>query len=263
MFHKITPTKNKIPVLISSPHAGFEYPLSEQPNPNPEYLHDKIDCDYEVHKVLMPMLDSGATILYSKYSRYLIDLNRDPVHSKPLYDDGRLALGLIPEKTFLGKDIYPIKIENDIKSERTQKYHTPYHSEIQKFIESSKKEFGRAIVIELHSIYPNLDLLYPEPLPDITMGTHHQKSLEPRLHQSLMNALDGIDLNIAWNKPFAGGFITRNYHDITNKVYTLQFEINKNLYLGESKEVDSKKLLKLQSQLIPKLQDWLDTACCD
>ena len=146
MFHKINPTKKRIPVLISSPHAGFEYPIEEDPNPNPEYIDDKMDCDHEVHQVLMPLLSSGATILYSKYSRYLIDLNRDPVNHKPLYDDGRLALGLIPEKTFLGKDIYPSKITEETKSKRTKKYHSPYHQEIKNFISSSKKEFEKAFV---------------------------------------------------------------------------------------------------------------------
>ena len=109
--------------MISSPHAGYEYPLEEHPNPNPEYINDIVDCDHEVQQVLMPLQSFGATILYSKYSRYLIDLNRDPQNSKPLYDDGRLALGLIPEKTFLGKDIYPSKINDETKSKRIQKYH--------------------------------------------------------------------------------------------------------------------------------------------
>ena len=44
-------------------------------------------------------------MIHAKYSRLVIDLNRNP-ESKPLYTDGRIITELVPKTDFLGDDIY-------------------------------------------------------------------------------------------------------------------------------------------------------------
>jgi N-formylglutamate deformylase len=47
----------------------------------------------------------GITIIHAVYSRWVIDLNRDP-DSKPLYTDGRIITPLCPTTDFFGTPIY-------------------------------------------------------------------------------------------------------------------------------------------------------------
>ena len=47
----------------------------------------------------------GITTIVPYYSRWVIDLNREP-NNKSLYSDGRIITSLCPTTNFLGQDIY-------------------------------------------------------------------------------------------------------------------------------------------------------------
>src|SRR5688500_10726528 len=104
-FSVISPSAKKIPMLISVPHCGTAFPDELKDQYKAEFIKDPDDTDWFVDKLYDFASDLGMTMISAEYSRWVIDLNRDP-ESKPLYTDGRIITGLCPTTNFLGENIY-------------------------------------------------------------------------------------------------------------------------------------------------------------
>ncbi len=130
MNYTIHPAKGtEVPILISVPHCGIEFPdeLKDQYNPDPITAPD--DTDWFVNQLYDFAPSMGMTLIAAKYSRWVIDLNRDP-QSKPLYTDGRIITALCPTTTFLGEPLYRDErkeIDQQEINRRLDSYYWPYH----------------------------------------------------------------------------------------------------------------------------------------
>ena len=104
-YYITEPKAQKIPFVLSIPHRGTEFPDELKENYVPELVEVLDDTDWDLEKLYDFASELGITTIYAKYSRWVIDLNREP-ESKPLYTDGRLITELCPTTTFLGENIY-------------------------------------------------------------------------------------------------------------------------------------------------------------
>jgi len=86
---------NEVPILISIPHCGTEFPEELKEQYNPKLIKAPDDTDWFVQQLYDFAPSMGMTMVSAKYSRWVIDLNRDP-QSKPLYTDGRIITALCP-----------------------------------------------------------------------------------------------------------------------------------------------------------------------
>ena len=66
-------------------------------------------------------------------------------------------------------------------------------------------------------------------------GNNFGKSCSIELLNYFKNNLKDFGLNVEINKPYAGGFITRNYGNPSKGTETIQIEINRKLYMNEDK----------------------------
>ena len=98
------PTAIHTPILISVPHCGIQFPDEVRNQFNPELIKAPDDTDWFVDHLYDFAPSLGMTMISAVYSRWVIDLNRDP-QSKPLYADGRIITELCPTTTFLGESI--------------------------------------------------------------------------------------------------------------------------------------------------------------
>ena len=124
---------NEVPILISVPHCGTEFPDELKDQYNPELIKAPDDTDWFVHQLYDFAPAMGMTMIAAKYSRWVIDLNRDP-QSKPLYTDGRIITALCPSTTFLGEPLYNDKrtdVDAGEVNRRLEKYYWPYHNQIE------------------------------------------------------------------------------------------------------------------------------------
>src|SRR3712207_430138 len=85
----------KVPIILSVPHSGTEFPEELKAQYRPEMIEQPDDTDWFVHDLYNFAPELGITVIHAKYSRWVIDLNRDPT-SEPLYNDGRIITGLTP-----------------------------------------------------------------------------------------------------------------------------------------------------------------------
>ena len=104
----------RVPVILSVPHSGVEFPEELKSLYRPEMAAQPDDTDWFVHDLYDFAPELGITVIHARYSRWVVDLNRDP-DNEPLYNDGRIITGLTPSTDFLGNEIYVDKkyIPND------------------------------------------------------------------------------------------------------------------------------------------------------
>lgn len=122
-FYIIEPKVKKVPLILSVPHCGTDFPAELIGDYKAEMASKPDDTDWFVQDLYNFASEFGVTIIYAKYSRWVIDLNRDP-ESKPLYNDGRIITGLTTTTDFFGNDIYisEDKIPNEEEIKRNENY---------------------------------------------------------------------------------------------------------------------------------------------
>src|SRR3989344_3106732 len=90
-----------LPILLSAPHVGVEFPPEIRAKLLPECAAWPIDTDWFVHDLYDFVSELGITMIHARYSRHVVDLTR-PADSTPLYSDGRRETGVVPITTFDG-----------------------------------------------------------------------------------------------------------------------------------------------------------------
>jgi len=250
------------PILISVPHCGVEFPEEIRHKINSALLPPD-DTDFFVHKLYDFATDLGITIIHSNYSRWVIDLNRDP-ESKPLYSDGRIITGLVPVTDFAGRSLYKGAVPDEKEiAKRLTEYYWPYHEEIRKKLKEMRTKFDHVLLFDAHSIRKSVPTININPFPDLILGDNDYQSASESVIKAALEVLNTGNHSVTHNTPFKGGFITRNFGNPENGVHGLQLEMAKINYMDdEEKEYDTgrademRKLLnKLFLKLIKSLEE--------
>jgi len=237
MNYTIHPAQGtEVPILISVPHCGTDFPdeLKDQYNSNLIALPD--DTDWFVHQLYDFAPAMGMTMIAAKYSRWVIDLNRDP-QSKPLYTDGRIITALCPTTTFLGEPLYldeRKEIDTTEVDRRLEKCYRPYHRQVEENIIRLKKKFGKVLLWDCHSIRQVVPTIQKEKFPDLILGDADGTSASPGLIETTLSVLDHGAYSVNHNHPFKGGFITRYFGKPSENVHALQLEMTKVNYMDDS-----------------------------
>jgi N-formylglutamate deformylase len=253
MNYTITPAQgSEVPILISVPHCGTEFPDELKDQYNPELIKAPDDTDWFVHQLYDFAPAMGMTMIAAKYSRWVIDLNRDP-QSKPLYTDGRIITALCPTTTFLGEPLYRDK-RNEINSEevnrRLEKYYWPYHKQLEENLIRLKKKFGKVLLWDCHSIRQIVTTIQKEKFPDMILGDADGTSASIGLIETALTNLDHSGCTVNHNHPFKGGFITRNFGRPSENIHALQLEMTKVNYMDDSEsKLDQPRADKMRSLL--------------
>ncbi len=249
-----TLVKGRIPLLISMPHNGEDLP---------EYIANDMtkqgkqvsDTDWHKDKLYAFAKALGAYIIMPKYSRYVIDLNRDP-EGVDLYP-GANSTELCPTTAF---DLSPLYLEgkmpNDAEiSHRISTYWQPYHQALKTTLDAMQAEFGKAVLLEAHSILSEVPRFFEGQLPDFNFGTANGTSCAPELLTALQE-LDYSPYSMISNGRFKGGFITREYGQPEKNIHAVQLELSQRTYMSEPSPEYNKALA---AEVIPKLEQLVNT----
>lgn len=251
-FHIVEPNVKKVPFVLSIPHRGTEFPDELKEKYVPELVEVLDDTDWYLEKLYDFASDLGITIIYAKYSRWVIDLNREP-ESKPLYSDGRLITELCPTKTFLGENIYRKKEfepTDDEINRRLENYYYPYHRKIDEIIDELKTEFGQGVFWDAHSIRRRVETIREENFPDFILGNNEGKTASESVIETALESLRSSVWQINHNDPFKGGFLTRSKGNPQENVHALQLEMSKDLYMSNDEmDYDLEKAEKVKALL--------------
>jgi N-formylglutamate deformylase len=257
----IEPTVQKVPMILSVPHCGTEFPDELKNDYVDAMAEAPDDTDWFVHQLYNFANELGITIIYARYSRWVIDLNRDP-ESKPLYNDGRIITALTTTTDFFGKEIYKEgKSPNQEEVERRLKeYYWPYYAKVQSLLDERKEEFGKVLLWDAHSIRRHVPTIRKEFFPDMILGDNDKTTADDTLIDAALNGLSNSKYQVNHNTPFKGGHITRYFGKPEQNQHALQLEMNKILYMNDEElEFDESRANKMRSILRPTFEDLIKT----
>lgn len=234
--YRIVPAKGKrVPVLISVPHCGVAFPDELKGQYKAQMIGQPDDTDWFVDKLYDFVSDLGMTMISAVFSRWVIDLNRDP-DSKPLYTDGRIITGLCPTTDFLGNKIYRDERDELTKKEidyRLQNFYWPYHNKLKALLSELHDEFGQVLLWDCHSIRQFVPTIHAEKFPDLILGSADGKSASKEMVEMALSTLGGGKYQLTHNHPFKGGYITRAYGNPAGSFHSLQLEMSKINYMSD------------------------------
>lgn len=251
-FQLIQPTGEPVPILLSVPHCGTEFP----PELKRQYKADLIaapdDTDWFVHRLYDFAAAMGITMIHSTYSRWVIDLNRDP-ESKPLYTDGRIITALCPATTFTGESLYVdgrTTVDPGEVNRRVEIYYKPYHDQVAKKLLQLKSRFGKVLLWECHSIRQKVPTVQPIAFPDLILGDNDGAAAGHEIIDTALSVLKKSGKTVNHNHPFKGGYITRYFGKPTEGQHAIQLEMTKVNYMDDAeKNYDEKRASVMRKTL--------------
>jgi N-formylglutamate deformylase len=261
-----SPTAGEVPVLISVPHCGIVFPDEVKGDYDQKMIERPDDTDWFVNVLYDFAPSMGMTLIFANYSRWVIDLNRDP-ESKPLYTDGRIITGLCPTTDFLGNQLYKDKRKEVAKEEidrRLNAYYFPYHRKVESLLKDLKSKYGKVLLWDCHSIRQVVKTIQAEKFPDLILGSVDKTSAAPYLIDTALQCLGSGDYSLSHNSPFKGGYITRNFGKPTNDQHALQLEMCKVHYMDDTElnydQSRANKMRALLQNVLTKLNEQLKSA---
>jgi N-formylglutamate amidohydrolase len=158
----------------------------------------------------------------------------------PAYANGRTArvaagLGSIAKVVAEGQEIYRRKLTFADARARIDGVHRPYHAALGRLLEEAKARFGRAVLIDWHSM-PSAAAAAAGRIGgcDMVLGDRFGAACAPALSGLVERLLTELGYQVARNAPYAGGHTTEFYGDPRAGVHALQIELNRKLYLDEA-----------------------------
>ena len=256
-----------LPLLISFPHSSTFVPEALQTRFS-EQGRSVPDTDWFLPQLYQVDIEDEtnptwhASILQAEFSRYVIDPNR-PVDGTNLYP-GQPTPALCPVSCFDGSPIYELGEEPSDQEidERRRTYWQPYHDMIRSELARMKQQFGLAVLFDAHSILSQVPRLFEGHLPNINMGTYAGRTITPDLESNIQAVLQSqTNYSHVFNGRFLGGFITRNYGDPANQIYTIQLELTQESYMNEvTGEYDPERAARVRPVLfgiLKEIEAWI------
>ena len=176
-----------------------------------------------------------------------MDVNREPYEldqamfedELPVFARGRSSrvaagLGAIARIVAEGQEIYARKLTFAEANARIESVHRPYHTALADLVEAARARFGRAVLIDFHSM-PSAAAGGPDGRScDIVLGDRFGGACGPAVSRLVEDCLKDLGYRVARNVPYAGGYTTEHYGRPSRGVHALQIEINRSLYLDET-----------------------------
>ena len=235
-------------MVFSSPHSGSQYFDWFLAQTSLDLNSIRSSEDAFVGEIFESVPFFGAFLIESMVPRTILDLNRarsdlDPqiiadYYSRDISSRVASGLGIVPRVVGNGKKIYSKKLTLKEVQDRIRKYYNPYHERLAEVLEQVKKEFGRAILLDCHSM-PSDALNFRKKvsygIPDIILGDRFGMSCDFRIVDFIEKAFIDEGFNVCRNIPFSGGYITQVYGQPVKNIHAVQIEINRALYMNEKK----------------------------
>lgn len=239
------PSPRTTGVVFASPHSGRDYPWAFLRSSLLDERAIRSSEDAFVDRLFDAAPQHGAPLLAARIPRAYVDLNRGTDELDPSVVEGvrhaahnprvTSGLGVIPRVVSNGRAIYRGKITLPEARSRLADVWTPYHTRLQKLLTDAKRDFGRGILIDCHSMpHEAIDSISSGGrAPDVVLGDRFGAACHPDIVDRVESAFASAGLRVARNTPFAGAFITQHYGRPAKGQHVIQVEIDRALYMHE------------------------------
>lgn len=275
-FREDRPARWRGGLIVASPHSGRDYPdwfLAESQLGAHELRSSE---DAFVDHLAAPARDHGAVVLTARWPRALVDLNRDGDEFDPQVVAGTPArgvsrraesgLGVIPRVVARGRLIRRAPLPMAEAQARVARFWQPYHERLDSLMAEARARFGRAVLVDLHSMPREATSHLSRPLPDAVVGDLCGRSAASDISAAVAGALSGAGLRLRMNVPFAGAYILTRHGRPAEGRHAVQVELDRALYMNEAQILPHEGMARLTAQMgrfFAALADALDPAAGD
>jgi formiminoglutamase len=220
------------PLVVSFPHTGTEIPKGLESG-FVSLWQARRDADWWVDRLYDFAAGLGATIVRTRISRSVIDVNRDPSGAS-LYP-GQATTELCPTTDFDGAPLYHAGCAPDDMeiARRREAWFAPYHAALRAEIDRLRRKYSNVVLFDAHSIRSRIPRLFDGELPQFNIGTNSAMSCAPELTQAVEAACAASNDSHVVNGRFKGGWTTRHYGEPARGVHAVQLELACRGYMDE------------------------------
>jgi N-formylglutamate deformylase len=254
-----------VPLVLDSPHSGFQFPGDFDAVVSEFELRDGEDCF--VDELYMPATELGVPLLAAQFPRTYLDPNRHAGDvDLDLVDGGRWPYEHVPSgkhrigKALIwrtlddGRPIYGRKLKVEEIVTRIARFHAPYHQALVQLLDDAQAHFGAVFHINCHSM-PGVGGKMGEGgagrvRADFVLGDRDGSTCAPEFTAHVTRVLSGMGYTVAINDPYKGVELVRAYSDPARGRHSLQVEINKRLYMDEAARTKHEGFARLQRDLM-------------
>lgn len=246
-FDIMAPVKHTAPLVFNSPHSGRVYLKEFIAASRLDLPSLRRSEDTFVEQLFAPVVTLGAPLMHAHFPRAYLDVNREPyeldpaliAESLPRYANTQSVrvvggLGTIARVVTESEEIYASPLRLGDVLERINLLYKPYHAALDELMQDSLLKFGIAVLIDCHSMPSSPLFDTGAARPDFVLGDRFSTSCNPEFTRLVAEHLKSMGYEVAFNKPYAGGFITEHYGRPAKGRHALQIEVNRSLYMDEA-----------------------------
>lgn len=269
------PAEPRTPLVLDSPHSGFDFPDDFGAAVSEFELRDGEDCF--VDELWLPATERGVGLIAARAPRTYIDCNRHAgdidlalleggVWPDEHVPSGKARLGkaLIWRTLDDGREIYARKLGVDEIRGRIERFHRPYHRALQERIEATRARFGASWHIDCHSMNAVSGAQGEGGAgvarADVVLGDRDGTTCDAGFTELVRSHLAGCGYEVRINDPYKGVELVRAYSNPAERRMSLQLEVNKRLYMDEDTRQKSAGFVALRGHLASLVDVVLDYA---
>jgi N-formylglutamate deformylase len=228
----LTVEQRDVPLIVSFPHTGTDIPADIEGRCVSPWLARK-DADWWIDQLYGFARELDATIVHTRISRTVIDVNRDPSGAS-LYP-GQATTELVPITTFDGEALWKDGHAPDTAeiARRGETYFAPYHAALARELDRLRRKHPAVVLYDCHSIRSVIPRLFEGELPVMNIGTNSGASCAAALQDDIAVIAAASPFTSVVNGRFKGGYITRTYGAPAKGIHAVQMELACRGYMHE------------------------------
>jgi N-formylglutamate deformylase len=234
-------------LVLDSPHSGTAYP-EDFGHVCDRHALRRVE-DTHVERIFEFAKELNATLIAARFPRSYIDVNRahddidvalldepwpDPVQPSAKV---RLGKGLVWRTLDDGTPIYDRVLSVSELQRRISSCWHPYHHALSDAVMAAVQRHGHAIHVNCHSmpaVAGAFSTDYPgESHADFVLGDRDHTTAAPGLTAWMADYLKQRGYSVSINHPYKGVELVRRNGNPAAGCHSVQFEINKRLYMNE------------------------------
>lgn len=266
-FVELTPPQTTAtPVLVEVPHSGLQVPPEVEPEIEATPLAVLRDSDIYVDQLYERAPEHGATLLVSRVSRYVVDLNRGPDEvdsaAVPRHPNARHipARGVVWRARTDGAPLLRRPLTIDEFARRIELYYEPYHHTLREVAARMHQEHGHVVILAAHSMPSAGRRVFgggQVRRADVVPGTRGRSTADGRIIDLIDAHFRDAGLSVKHDDPYRGGWTTSSYGAPKRGQHAIQIELNRALYVDEKtseiRQGDFARLQTVLDQLVSKI----------
>ncbi|UCH28625.1 MAG: N-formylglutamate amidohydrolase [Myxococcales bacterium] len=241
------------------PHSGLQVPPEVESEIDATPLAVLRDSDIYVDQLYQRAPQQGATLLVSRVSRYVVDLNRGPDEvdsaAVPRHPNARHipARGVVWRARTDGTPLLRAPLTTQQFARRLELFYDPYHQTLREVAARMRQEHGHVVIVAAHSMPSTGRRVFGGRhvrRADVVPGTRGRSTADGRIIDLIDRHFREAGLSVKHDDPYRGGWTTSSYGAPRRGQHAVQIELNRALYVDErTSEIKKSEFARLQQVL--------------